>query len=911
NMVRDVEIPVLRGFLTENEATDWKQNILGNAESGPLLESLLEGNFESVLLSPVVLDILGADCAGEEKIDGFLEKQVLAYLSNSTEDDKAEREAVLFALAVACVHLFAQSNWTGPPVDIQAHDLLPPALLQHFSELLLSQPQALAASVLNSLVLDGESVYSLVSNPILLVLARVVLISCASKLESFQLLPWWALRCVALHQQLLEERSPRLLAEAQDCMERVMKTEDFFNNNSYRHLRIQFHLECGYASLMYYCYKKANEHFNQAKDLARLEINLTGALGKRTRFQENYLAQLILDVQLKEGGPSEGSISPAPTPLDWLPKDHDLSDDNVLNKINLAEPGQYQLPDLSAEEQAVILGVCTDYQKNNPVHKLTEEEILAFTSRLLSQPKFWAIEVAALTLRTRLERGSSRRVERAMMQTQTLVDHFEEKKTPVVERLKMFYCSQVPPRWALQRQLASLLTDLGCTSSALQLYETLEMWEDAVVCYERLGQHSKAEEILRRELEKRETPSLYCLLGDVLREHQYYDKAWELSGGRSARAQRSKALLHLRSKEFQQCIACFHHSLGINAMQLGVWFSLGCAYIAVEGYEGAAKAFQRCVGLEPDVSNAFLFFPSHENAYLISLPNYLYLDSQLARMADMFNSRNGLCTFINFFFSLFLLCFFALTQNAEAWNNLSTAYIRLKQKTKAFRTLQEALKCNYEHWQIWENYITTCIDVGEFAEAIKAYHRLLDLREKYKDVQVLRILVKAVVEELTDMQGEKASNQRVRLQELFGRVTSRVTNDAEIWRQYAKLYGDGHSVSSEDNEKALQFLAKAHRCETQGSGWEKDIGTFRDVVKGAVELANVTITCSNSKSNPQEALQMLSSARLSLRSLSSRAKQLYTDVATGEIHTDLADDVRTLENLITELQNLSAQLKAQ
>lgn len=44
------------------------------------------------------------------------------------------RETVLLAMAVGCMNLFAQSNWTGPAVELQISDFLPEALHQSYSQ---------------------------------------------------------------------------------------------------------------------------------------------------------------------------------------------------------------------------------------------------------------------------------------------------------------------------------------------------------------------------------------------------------------------------------------------------------------------------------------------------------------------------------------------------------------------------------------------------------------------------------------------------------------------------------------------------------------------------------------------------------------------------------------------------------
>lgn len=79
-----------RGYMNTAESV----NTIGHvAEAGSLLESLMEGDFEAVLLSPVVLDLLSGDASyseGEE-IEAYLERRVLLYLTGGTDDDRPNR----------------------------------------------------------------------------------------------------------------------------------------------------------------------------------------------------------------------------------------------------------------------------------------------------------------------------------------------------------------------------------------------------------------------------------------------------------------------------------------------------------------------------------------------------------------------------------------------------------------------------------------------------------------------------------------------------------------------------------------------------------------------------------------------------------------------------------------------------
>ena len=62
----------------------------------------------------------------------------------------------------------------------------------------------------------------------------------------------------------------------------------------------------------------------------------------------------------------------------------------------------------------------------------------------------------------------------------------------------------------------------------------------------------QAESVIRQQLAIKETPTLLCYLGDVTRDRTHYQRAWEMSNHRSARAQRCLGYIYFHERDVSQ-----------------------------------------------------------------------------------------------------------------------------------------------------------------------------------------------------------------------------------------------------------------------------------------------------------------------------------------------------------------------
>lgn len=502
-----------------------------------------------------------------------LKPRALTEVIKSMLNNRREREDLLH-LALGSLLIFCEQNWCNPKT-------------QNF-QLFSLWPENVNASL--QLQLDSEVAVN-TSNPELLLLSMQVLEVLYSLEESFLYL-WWYFRCKVIHQRILEDASATLYEELEGLIEKLDYMSVSLKDRS--RLRIVLYLEIAEAYLLYGRTQEAQEFIDISEKLSGFEMNLVGALGKRTAFQKKYISQLSLSVKLAENIERLPAASTHGSTV--LPPLVELEDDVRLERIQFVE--ELKPTELSSIEQTVCFGYIKYLNKHRPADSLKNEEILPFLNGLLSCGHGpWSVRVAAILMKCKIESADKRAVERALKQCEAIVNLKLQDES--VYRLSYLWASGLQPTWQWEHQLADLCLSLGLVKAALEIYLKLQLWEEVIACYTIMEMRHKAVEVIEQQIEIKPTPKLYCLLGDATDNVEWYEKAWEFSGLKSSRAQRHWGNYLFNRKEYAECMQHFQKSLEINFLQEQVWSRLGFAALAVEDWETAAAAYRHYTCLEP------------------------------------------------------------------------------------------------------------------------------------------------------------------------------------------------------------------------------------------------------------------------------------------------------------------------
>lgn len=654
-------------------------------------------------------------------------------------------------MAAALTQLFVIDNFVGPTnanVTEKEYQNLPTNL------------KALSERIdYKSLAQDGSEVYHRVVNPWTLRLSQLLWtflgsLGCSRKLLELEFLIWKH-RHLTIHLMTLLEPSETFLSDLRKVQDFIFDHHIINDTKENKTQLVRFNIvelccELIQSALLRDGITSCRKIMEYVSELSGFAIEHTGVLGKRTKFQHNDIPQLVVKVTKKDRDENKSRYGPTEdlNPQE-LPKDITLDDDTLLPDITFVNEGRHNLIDeqsLDAEAQLLML-TQLDYILKTEVmeESLKDEWTLAYLRSITKSATIWVLKYKALAHRSVVERKHMRKMDRALLQMEELIKTVESNSLEH-KRMKSFYSILPLSSWQVQRALGDMSCDLGLLKNALNIFLKIEFWEGIIKCYCVLGQTVKAEKVIRQELEKHETPYLYCLLGDATENIEYYEKSWLLSKGRFARAKKSIGTHYYVRKEYDKAIENYELALSASPSNVSILSLLAYSCLITERYEKAAECYR----------------------------NLTYIDD-----------------------TSFL-----------AWNNLSKVYIKLNQKERAWRTLREAIKCNYEEWKIWENFMVVSIEIGALDDVITAWHRIIDIRSSHKDDQILSKLTWALTKRPTD----KIDNDYVKLLgeaiKLVARLIATSDCSPRLWICQFKLLVKEFGISMRAEQTGDKKLSK-------------------------------------------------------------------------------------------------------
>ena len=591
----------------------------------------------------------------------------------------------------------------------------------------------------------------------------------------------WKIRLLKFWNKLIIVPIDTLNKEIEELYNKfsIIEKSDISNN-----IKGELLIEKSFNYLRYYNYKKCTSTIEEAKKELNLDISLTGKYGKKTKYQTFSNPILVVDVKNKqENNNNNQSIDNNTNINNNISLDTVRTDNPLLERPFLVDPEEekkYSNQIITINDQMYLCALLNYLYKGLPDEDINREIILSYSEKGLKTSFDWLVYSKLLLHRSLAESKSTKKIERSLLQIETLCNQFQDRDPSPYTRCQKSFIIDFPPIFSLKKLYAESYMSYGAFRTAYSIFIELFMYEDAIKCLYASNDRENAEKLAKDVISKHPEPGVYCILGELENNKDLFFKALEISNNKYPRAYRCLGKYYYSvEKNYSKAKEYYEKAMSINPSFPSIWFSLGMIYIQEKNFNKALICFSKI--LSNDESSG------------------------------------------------------------EVWGNMGVCFIQLNKFKEAEKCLEQGYFKTKGSWRMLDNLIYVCLEnknLSKILFAINEYY-LNDQSDKVKNTYFL-ISTKLYLEnykKYSDHDREYLKNKLYGLFEKYGEVDGL---RPEIWDLYANFYQELELIKKDVNEeiKIYKFLVELRIKEirtimVKNINWEKD-----DKVKDV--LSNVT-----------------------------------------------------------------------
>ena len=239
-------------------------------------------------------------------------------------------------------------------------------------------------------------------------------------------------------------------------------------------------------------------------------------------------------------------------------------------------------------------------------------------------------------------------------------------------------------------------------------------------------------------------------------------------------------------------------------------------------------------------------------------------------------------------------------EEGDAWANIAAIHMHNKNSGSAYPALNESLKYNRNNWRVWVNKLYICMDLMKYDEAIQVQMQLLDFKTEKNtmkeipdvDEKVIKALVgcsvtkyQEAIKEMTEMtaSGNYTSESMEMLTiiatvdsskrtiQRVGELLGRISSVIKTEAWVWQIYAVYNQTLNRGDERIIDCLQKCQRALTV-KNYENDVDKLNKVCDVTIRICNLFM---KEQDDEQKKTMNLNNARYALKAIAKKINAQY------------------------------------